>query len=158
MKILSMLLILLLNTICLASAKLGASAQLRYTPEFILQQTLILKNWTYLPDVAFPEIRFASHSRLQDFQDDVEPQWHFRPKLISNVFIAHLNRIYLSDDAGDYQQSGRCIDDSLAHELTHYLQNKYRGWDLNDEGLELDAIEVQMNFRQKFCPPQTDAG
>ncbi len=44
------------------------------------------------------------------------------------------------------------MDDSLAHELVHYVQVKYQKFDLNDESLEWDAVDIQTAFREKFCP------
>ena len=45
------------------------------------------------------------------------------------------------------------VDDSVAHELTHFVQAKYQNFDLNDESLEWDAIDVQNWFRENFCKP-----
>jgi hypothetical protein len=52
-------------------------------------------------------------------------------------------------------QHHRFIDDSLAHELTHYVQVKYQGWVLDgmDDSIELNAIEVQTWFRETYCQP-----
>jgi hypothetical protein len=57
------------------------------------------------------------------------------------------------DDAAYYTQLRRCIDDSLAHELTHYVQVVYQGWVLDgfDDSIEFNAIDVQTWFREQFC-------
>lgn len=126
-------------------------AHLKFTPDFILDQVLSYKNHVRDPQIALPKIYFASQIPLKQFQDAVEPQWGMRPDVVSNVFVFAKNEIYLSDDKKYYDKLGRYLDDSLAHELTHYYQYFYQHYDLNDDFLELDAVEVQNWFREKFC-------
>lgn len=126
-------------------------AQLQFSYDFILKQVLLKKNKPFRPELARPPVFVASQTSLQQFQDAIEPQWGFRPDIFTNAFADQKNQIYLLDDAEYYQKNQRCIDDSLAHELTHYVQSKYQGFDLNDESLEWDAVEVQTWFRQTFC-------
>lgn len=128
-----------------------APAQLRYTEEFILEQVLKLKNWEYRPDVPMPSFHYASKTPLEVFQNAIEEQWGMRPDLITNAFAVKHNMIFILDEAVYYESKGRCMDDSVAHELTHYVQSKYRGWDMNDDSLEWDAIDIQTQFREKFC-------
>ncbi len=119
--------------------------------EVILQRILDHKSLSFDPLRLIPVIRYSSETSLSEFQKDIEPQWGFKPNVITNAFIWKLNRIYLLDDAKYYTSTGRCIDDSLAHELTHFIQYAYRGWDLNDESLEWDAIDTQTWYRETYC-------
>jgi hypothetical protein len=127
-------------------------AQLKYTPAQIFDFVLAAKNKTLDPSIQFPKIYFKSKTPLKQFQDAIEKQWGQRPAEITNAFANDNNEIYLMDDQDYYIKFGRCMDDSLAHELTHYVQSKYQKFDLNDESLEWDAVDVQTQFREKFCP------
>ena len=128
-------------------------ATLKYSPEFILKVILEHKTLDFRPDVPMSELMVSSKALLKNFQDDVDPQWGMRLADITNVFVILKNKIYVSDEKAYYDKTGRCIDDSLAHELTHYIQVKYRGWNLDDDSLEWDAIDTQSWFREKYCPP-----
>ena len=76
----------------------------------------------------------------------------YRPEEITNAFAIENNEIYLLDDANYYKRLKRCIDDSLAHELVHYIQTKYQGWDISqDESLEWEAIDIQSELRAELC-------
>lgn len=121
------------------------------SPDSILRAILSYKQLDHRPEIPMPTIIMASKADLKKFQDEVESQWNMRPKLISNVFIVSVNKIYLNDDKSYYDRVKRCIDDSLAHELTHYIQAKYRGWSLDDDSLESDAIDTQTWFRSTYC-------
>lgn len=127
-------------------------AKLRYEVDFIFEKVLEMKRLVERPEVPFPPIRYESSTPLKEFQDDIERQWGMRPERITNAFAVHANKIYLYDDAEYYRRTGRCMDDSLVHELVHYLQAKYQGWDLNDDSLEWEAVDIQTAFREKYCP------
>lgn len=144
--------ILSLNILSSAVAWAAAPAELKHTPERILEFVLAQKNKPLNPQIAIPKIYVASKTSLKQFQDAIEKQWGFRPDLITNAFVVEKNEIYLLDDAEYYQKAGRCMDDSLAHELVHYVQTKYQNYDLNDESLEWEAVDIQTRFREAFCP------
>jgi hypothetical protein len=129
--------------------------QLRYTPEFVLSKVLEIMKKTPSQQ-SLPEIRFASQSRLKDFQDDVESQWGFRPEVMTNAYVAHLNRIYLLDSSNFYQKYDRCLDDSMAHELVHFVQVRYMKIPIEqfDDSMEWQAVDVQNEFRALYCPAQ----
>lgn len=129
----------------------GEPARLKYSPEFILKQVLVRKNKTYDKQIPMPQFFYESSTPLIQFQDAIEKQWGFRPDVFTNAFVAERNEIYILDDAEYYKKAERCMDDSVAHELTHYVQVKYQKFDLNDESLEMDAIDVQTWFRENFC-------
>lgn len=137
----------------LRAADGGAIAELAYTPQLVLEKVLERKHLAFDPQKPFPEIRFASRMTLAEFQDAMEPQWGIRPNAITNAYAVARNTIYLMDDANYYTSHRRCIDDSLAHELTHYVQVKYQGWVLDgmDDSIETNAIDVQTWFREQFC-------
>lgn len=130
---------------------------LKYTPEFILQEVLFLKHLSFDATKALPEIKVESQTSILDFQNAVEPQWHMRPDSFSNVYIIRQNIIYVSDEEAYYEKVQRCMDDSLAHEMTHYVQVLYQGVDLANsvdvdaDAYEMDAIDVQTQFRDKYC-------
>lgn len=128
-----------------------APAQLQNSVEFILQQVLLKKNQTFNPNKAVPVIFYQSQTPLSQFQDALETQWGFRPDVFTNAYAFKRNEIYMLDEAAYYHEHQRCMDDSVAHELTHYVQAQYQGFDLNDESLEWDAIDVQTWFRENFC-------
>lgn len=129
----------------------SAPAQLRYNLDFILQQVLINKNIAFRTDLAIPQVYFESSTSLKQFQDAVEPQWGFRPDVFTNAYSISKNEVYISDDASYYEKLERCMDDSVAHEFTHYVQAKYQNFDLNDESLEWNAVDVQTWFRNTYC-------
>lgn len=144
-------LLLILSLIPLTSLAKPEPAKLRYSLEFIFEKVLEKKRQAHRPEIPFPRFFYESSTPLKQFQDAVEPQWGFRPERITNAFILHHNDIYILDEAAYYQKTGRCMDDSVAHELVHYVQGKYQGWDLHDDSLEWEAIDIQTAFREEFC-------
>lgn len=127
-------------------------AVLRYSPECVLKAVALLMGQKYRPDIPLPKIFFESSVPLKQFQDAVEPQWGQRPARLSNVYVWSRNEIYLMDDAAWYAAHERAMDDSLAHEFVHYIQDRYRGWDLSldDPGYEPQAVEFQTLFRENY--------
>lgn len=122
-----------------------------YSSHFVLSRILEYKNLSFNAEIPLPEVQLSSDANLEEFQNDVEPQWGFRPDQITSVYVVRLNKIYLYDDKTYYSDHQRCIDDSLAHELAHYVQVQYRKWDLNDDSLEWDAVDTQNWFRSQHC-------
>lgn len=126
-------------------------AKLQQNLEFIFEKVLSLKKQTFRKDIPLPSFYFESKTPLKQFQDAIEKQWGMRPDAFTNAFAIVNNEIYVLDDADYYTRHERCMDDSVAHEFTHYIQSKYQGFDLNDESLEWEAIDIQTAFRQQFC-------
>lgn len=146
--------IILIKVLTLISVNAHAGslpAKLQHNVEFIFEKVLIKKNQTLRTEVPFPKFYFESKTPLKQFQDAIEKQWGFRPDVFTNAFAFANNEIYILDDADYYNRNQRCMDDSIAHELTHYIQSKYQSWDLNDDSLEWEAIDIQTAFRQEFC-------
>lgn len=129
------------------------AVNLKYPPDFIFNQ--VLKTMSIKKDshILSPVIVYAKDINLQNFQNEVEPQWGLKPDFITNVYLAYLNKIYLLDEKSYYEQNGRCIDDSLAHELVHFVQVKYRNIPIQyfDDSMEMEAIDIQSRFRDEFC-------
>jgi hypothetical protein len=133
------------------------AVKLRFAPRFILEQVAQRLGVTLRPEIPVPAIRFASSTPLAQFQDAIEAQWRFRPPNIVNTYAIARNEIYLYDGAAYYAQHHRTLDDSLAHELVHYLQWQYRNDDLSSEWREAEAVDIQTWFREAYVEPQRDA-
>ncbi|MBC7427118.1 MAG: hypothetical protein H7336_00810 [Bacteriovorax sp.] len=126
-------------------------ATLKYPVDFLFTKVLEKKHQTKNEAIPMPHIYYKSSTPLKQFQDAIEKQWNMRPKVFTNAFAVDNNEIYIMDDASYYEEKKRCMDDSLVHELVHYVQVKYLNWDIHDESLEWDAIEIQTEFREEFC-------
>jgi len=135
-----------------AGADDAARVKLQHDPRYILESVARQMNITLRPDEPLPTIHFESSTPLEQFQDAVVSQWRFRPPMISNVYVVARNKIYLSDDARYYRRMRRTLDESLAHEFTHYLQVRYFAANLADESCETEAVAVQIAFREQTRP------
>jgi len=133
----------------------GEPARLRFAPRFILEAVAQRMQVTLREDVPLPAIFVESTVPLRQFQDAIEPQWAFRPPLVSNVYSIATNEIYLTDDASFYRRFRRTLDDSLAHELVHYVQARYHREDLTTDAVELQATEIQRWFRETYALPKS---
>ncbi len=125
--------------------------KLQFTADFILEQVLLKKNLSYRPEIAVPKLFLESKTKLSYFQEAMLPQWGFKPDVFTNAFAVMKNEVFLLDQAAYYKKHKRCMDDSMAHELTHYVQTKYQNYDLADESLETEAVEIQSWFREIHC-------
>lgn len=143
--------IISLAAFIVCSSSFAEPAKLRYTQEFILDEVLKLMKIEKRDEVPIPEFYYSSNTSLEQFQDALERQWNMRSEYFTNAFSAENNEIYIVDDSEYYQRTGRCMDDSVAHELVHFIQSKYRGWSLKDPGQEWEAVRYQKMFREKFC-------
>jgi len=134
----------------LASAANHASAvppELRLDLQTTLELVARRMNIKLEPDIPLPRIRLESATPIERFRDAVETQWGSRPARFSNAFVPATNEVYLIDDPDYYAATGRTLDDSLAHELVHYLQTCYRHANVAGEFQELEAVEIQSWFR-----------
>jgi hypothetical protein len=141
-------------TILLALA-LGSSVfagtKPKYSTDFILSAVMQYMKVQKKPDIPLPKVHFESETPLQQFQDAIKDQWNMVPEYYSNAFAYRTNEIFLIDDDNYYQRLKRTIDDSLAHELTHYVQFHYQNYDLQlDDTAEAVAIDVQTWFRDNY--------
>lgn len=128
--------------------------KLSYSLDCLLKITAMKKGILLKENIPKPKIFLESQTPLQQFQDAIEPQWNMRPDFFLNAYVAHLNEIYLMDDEKYYTRNGRFIDDSLVHELVHFLQVKYQNVNLSDgdESIEGEAIAIQTWFRESYFP------
>jgi hypothetical protein len=101
-----------------------------------------------------PLIRYETGTPLAEFQDAVETQEPGnRPAVFSNFYSVASDRIYLIDEAGYYRRLKRSIDDSLAHEYTHYIQVRFLGYTvehLRNDDAEAMAVEYQTWYRDEY--------
>jgi hypothetical protein len=125
--------------------------ELRFPLECILKAVASHTNTVLDPEIPLPTLYLESKIPVKQFQDAVEPQWSFRPDVVTNAYITERNEIYMTDLLWVYEKRGRILDDSLAHELTHYIQVKYKNMDLRDnDAAEMDAIAAQTWFRETY--------
>jgi hypothetical protein len=104
-----------------------------------------------------PAVRYSSTTPLSEFRIAVQAVSRVRPNAVCNTYLAGPNVIFLTDDPAYYQQ-GRTLDDSLAHEYTHFIQDRYGGGAAreDDDQKEKEAARVQFWFRDTFMsdPPR----
>ena len=129
--------------------------KLQLEPAFILKAVARRLDVDLRPQIPFPGIRLESVTSLERFQDATERQWGFRPERFVNAFVAESNEIYLIDDPAYYAASGRTLDESLAHELVHYVQARYGRANIYDWA-ECEAVAIQRWFRETYLPVATD--
>lgn len=110
------------------------------------------KNITLIETVPAPEIKPEGLHSLADFQDAAESFWGFRPEAYLNMYNPLKNEIFIMTGREYYDKYERSVFDSLAHEITHYLQHRYQNADFTsgDDSLEWDAIETQSWFRETY--------
>lgn len=101
-----------------------------------------------------PLIRYENETPLEEFQRAVEAQDPGnRPGVFSNFYSVASNRVYLIDEASYYRRLKRSIDDSLAHEYTHYLQVRFLGYSiehLRTDDAEGMAVMYQTWYRDEY--------
>lgn len=130
----------------------GTTVQLKYSPECIFQAVALKSGITINPNIPFPAVYLESKIFVKQFDDAIESQWGFRPGQVLNAYVVAKNEIYLMDEAKYYLAKGRFLDDSLAHELMHYVQVKYEGVVLagDDFSIEGEAVSMQTWFRETY--------
>ncbi len=128
------------------------SARLSFDPACVLSAVAFAMNVGVQPAVALPRIRTQTETPLAEFQDAIEPQWGFRPDVFTNAYVPAARTIFLLDEAEYYAKHGASIDDSLAHELIHYIQVRYKGLTMKEftEWEEAEARQFQIWFRDHY--------
>lgn len=130
--------------------------RLRLEPGFVLAQVAERLGVRLDPAIAPPALHLESATPLAQFRAAIAAQWGFRPHAFGNAYAIERNEIYLIDEPGYYARLGRSLDESLAHELAHYVQVRYLGADLAVPSWEDEAIAVQTWFRATHLqPPRT---
>lgn len=126
---------------------------LHYSPRFILETVARRMGVKLSADIPLPIILLESQTPLARLQTAVERQWGVRPDAFVNAYAEARNEIYLIDDADMYERRAVTPDDSLAHELVHYLQVNYLREALDSDWAESRAVEVQQWFRRTYMSP-----
>jgi hypothetical protein len=134
-----------------------ALATLQHDPQFILEAVAKRMGVTLRPDVPPPTIRLESRTPLERLQTAAERQWGFRPEVFTTTYATASNEVYLIDEARLYETYGGTLDESLAHELVHYLQAHYLGDRFTTDWSEAEAVDVQTWFRREFMAPRLAA-
>ncbi len=124
---------------------------LRHEVECILSAVAQHMGIALRSDIPPPEVRYSSTTPLAEFQRAAESVSNLRPPAVSNAYFASLNVIFLTDNPAYYRQ-GRTLDDALAHEYTHFLQDRYGAGAAreDDDCKEREAARVQLWFRATF--------
>jgi hypothetical protein len=90
-------------------------------------------------------------------QTAAERQWGFRPEVFTTTYATASNEVYLIDEARLYETYGGTLDESLAHELVHYVQAHYLGDRFTTDWSEAEAVAIQTWFRREFMGPRLAA-
>lgn len=130
-----------------SSADAAEPLRPRLDPSFVLAQVAARLGVRLDPQAPPPAVHLESDTPIARFQEAIGGQWGFRPHAFGNAYAVERNEIYLIDDPSYYARLGRTIDESLAHELAHYVQVRYLDADLAVPSWEDDAIAVQHWFR-----------
>jgi hypothetical protein len=133
-------------------------AALQHDPQFILEAVAKRMGVVLRPDIPPPTIRLESRTPLARLQAAAERQWGFRPKVFTTTYATASNEVYLIDEAALYDNYGGTLDDSLAHELVHYIQARYLGDRFTTDWSETEAVAVQSWFRREYMEPPLAAG
>lgn len=120
---------------------------LRNDPRLILRAVAMRMGVTLRPEIPVPKVLLESETPLSRLQAVSERQWGFRPRAFVSMYASTTNEIYLVDDAAAYGKRGGTLDDVLAHEYTHYLQETYLKTMRRAEWSEFEAVSVQTWFR-----------
>jgi hypothetical protein len=134
-----------------------AVAALLHDPQFILEAVARRMGVTLRPDIPPPAIRLESRTPLERLQAAAERQWGFRPDVFTTTYATASNEVFLIDEARLYDQYGGTLDDSLAHELVHYIQAHYLGDRFTTDWSESEAVAVQIWFRREHMTPRLAA-
>ncbi len=145
-----------LGLLMTTTAKAEAPATLRFPLECTLAAVAKKKNVQFSDKVPMPTLYYESTTSFETFKAAVMQQGHDFPQEFSNayVYVQGKNDIFLIDSPSYYARHGRFIDDSLAHELVHYIQVRYQKYDLSvEEFAELEAVDLQTWYRDTFMVP-----
>lgn len=141
------------------SAKAYQPAELRFSPDCILEAVAKRKRIVLKAGIARPQVIEEKHSSLEEFQNATEAHYGFRMQTFANVYVPGKNIIFVTDNPANMRH-GRTLDDVLAHEYTHYLQSKYEGLTDADGSMdwpEDEAVRVQNWFRETFMAEGSSA-
>ncbi len=138
------------------TARAETPVKLRFPLECTLAAIAKKRNVQLSENVPLPTLYYESTTSFETFKAAVMQQGHDFPQEFSNayVYVQGKNDIFLIDSPSYYARHGRFIDDSLAHEIAHYVQVRYQKYDLNvEEFAELEAVDLQTWYRDTFMVP-----
>jgi hypothetical protein len=135
----------------------GRVATLQHDPQFILEAVAGRMGVRLRPDLAPPAILLESRTPLRRLQAAAEKHWGFQPTVFASMYAPASNEVYLIDEATLYERHQATLDDSLAHELVHYLQANYLRDRFNTDWSEVEAVAIQNWFREEFMAPRLAA-
>lgn len=156
-RTMTMLVMVCLVLTAVVAANADGPATLRFPMRCTLAAVAKKRNIQLSDSVPAPILYFESSTSVDVFKAAVKQQGHDFPQEFSNayVYVEGKNDIFLIDNPSYYARHGRHIDDSLAHELVHYLQVRYQKYDLNaEEFAELEAVDLQTWYRDTFMTPE----
>jgi hypothetical protein len=128
----------------------AGTAALQHDPQLILEVVAKRMGVALRPNLPPPTIRLESRTPLERLQAAAERQWGFRPDVFTTTYATATNEVYLIDEARFYDQYGGTLDDSLAHELVHYIQVHYLGDRFDTDWSEVEAVAIQTWFRREY--------
>lgn len=134
----------------LAGGLAARVATLQHDPQLILEAVAGRMGVRVRSDIAPPVILLESRTPLQRLQAAAEKQWGFRPAVFVSMYATASNEVYLIDEAAFYDRYALTPDDSLAHELVHYIQANYLKDRFETDLSETEAVAIQIWFREDF--------
>ena len=146
-----------LGLLMTTTAKAETPATLRFPLECTLAAIAKKRNVQLSKDIPLPTLYHESTTSFETFKKAVMQQGHDFPQEFSNayVYVQGKNDIFLIDSPSYYARHSRFIDDSLAHELVHYVQVRYQKYDLSaEEFAELEAVDLQTWYRDTYMVPE----
>jgi hypothetical protein len=113
---------------------------------------VLKKNWkTFDSAIPLPRVVFSHEVTVEEFNKSVASPYTYYPT-VQNAFVPKENTIYLDSRTVVYEKYGKTLIDSLAHELTHYVQHFYWHYteeDAYSDGAESLAVRTQFAFREE---------
>lgn len=132
---------------------------LTYSPTCILEAVAKRTMVQLKKEVPLPALFPHSTTNLEQFK--IGARFNYPEDYVieyyANVYSAENNALFINDSIPLVGKNGRTPDDVLAHELTHYLQSKYQGYDKEEsssDAAEESAVQVQTWFRDTYMNQQ----
>ncbi len=128
---------------------------LTYSPRCILEAVTTKMSVQLKSEVELPGLFPYSTTSFDYFKQKAQASFpkDFEITFYTNLYSQEHNQIYINDSKPFVGENGRTSDEVLAHELAHYIQSKYLGYDKEDatsDAAEDSAIRVQSWFRGNY--------
>jgi hypothetical protein len=162
MKLISILILTTSNLVYAGDRQKNDFISLTYSPACILEAVSKKFNVKLRDDVPLPELFPHSTISIDEFKIAVRSNYpaEMNINFFNNMYLSESNAIYVNNKRPFVGENGRTPDDILAHELTHYLQSKYRNYTFEQstsDDAENSAALIQSWFRDKFMSQRTDS-